>query len=979
MNPEDAKSLEDDTLLSLAAYCDEALADGRAPDLRQADRAPEEQRSDLEGRIDCMRLLRRVWAGDSGAASSGPRPSNALTAMGIELSASSTVSPATRIGRFEVRRELGRGGFGVVFLARDPLLHRDVALKVPRTEAFLDPELRARLHREATIAAGLDHPNIVPIYEAGEAGPVCYIASAFCPGVTLAAWLKEQPVLASFRDAAALAATLAEAVHYAHQRGVVHRDLKPANILLVSGWLNGEDRHPGGSGTTHHSPLTTYQPRITDFGLAKLLDDKKSPANALTQAGAVIGTPEYMAPEQARTAAGPVGPATDVYALGVILYEMLTGRPPFQGDSTLEILRQVETAEPVPLGRLRPKLPRDLETICLKCLEKESKRRYSAADALTADLRHFLAGEPVQARPVSRAEKMWRWCHRKPAIAALLTALALVFLAGSSGVLWQWQRATRERDTARLEKKRAERHLQIVRERVKVLGRLGHELLQTPGKYHAGQAVLQQALAFYQELLPEEGDDPEVRREAASLYGQVAWIHHILAQEGEAADAWDDQARLLTGLLKENPADAALRMELADVCRWQGNALRSQGQIPDALQAYGRAAVLHEELQNEFPDNPGYRVALANTLLNMAPLLSAQTPAEEQERLYRRMLELFRAAVQAAPNNTRFKAEMALGLEDQGKFFLGRGQPSLAEAPVREALKIHQRIRASGQMKDAIDRAEARTLVCLAQVLAACARVSEAEESYRKAGSLLDRPFEDSPEGSSRRAELAQTLVSLANLLKETDRREEVADILRRAIHHYEKLQADFPDNTQYQLGLVFNCLRLIRLLDDLGRSTEAAEPYRKSMQLESENAVVNNERAWFLATSAEPRWRDAARAVRLAQKAVSTQLESGNYRNTLGAAHFRAGDDKAAIAELDTAMSLRAGGDSLDWFFLAMAHWRLGDRDKARTWFDRAVQWMDKNKPNDDELRRFRKEAETMLSGTGKKRNDASNKNGGS
>jgi tetratricopeptide (TPR) repeat protein len=317
------------------------------------------------------------------------------------------------------------------------------------------------------------------------------------------------------------------------------------------------------------------------------------------------------------------------------------------------LLHQVLHDEPRSPRSLNDSIPRDLQIICM-----------------AADLRLFLVGEPIRARPVSHVEKLWRWCRRKPAVAGLLAALVLVFLVGGSGVLWQWHRATlnaaayqRERDTARQANKRAERHLQIVQDRVKELDRLGLELMQTSGKYRTGQGVLKEALAFYQDLLPEEGNDPEVRRQAAKLYAQVAWIHHLLGQEGEAAAAWDHQARLLVSLLEEEPASIDLRMGLADCHRWRGNALRYQGKGPEALGAYSHAAGLHEELLRESPDEPNYQVALANTLLNMAPLLSGQTAADEQERLYRRILELYRAAVRAAPHNPQFKAELALGLE----------------------------------------------------------------------------------------------------------------------------------------------------------------------------------------------------------------------------------------------------------------------------------------------------------------------------
>jgi WD40 repeat protein len=321
--------------------------------------------------------------------------------------------PST-LGRFRVRQELGRGAFGIVFLAHDPHLRRDVALKVPRPEALLTPEARERFLREARAAAALDHPNVVPLYEAAEAGDCCYIASAYCPGPTLAGWLKGRDAPVPVRDAAALVAALAGAVEHAHSRGVLHRDLKPANVLLEPG-------APGADGPG-------FVPRVTDFGLAKLLAGREEAAR--TQSGAIVGTPAYMAPEQAGQSKA-VGPTADVYALGAILYEVLTGRPPFVGETVLEVLQQVRWREPVPPSQLRPGLPRDLETICLKCLAKEPARRYSAAQGLAADLGRFLAGRPVQARAVGPGGRLWRWCRRNPAL-AVASGLAAVALAGAT-------------------------------------------------------------------------------------------------------------------------------------------------------------------------------------------------------------------------------------------------------------------------------------------------------------------------------------------------------------------------------------------------------------------------------------------------------------------------------------------------------------------------------------------------------------------
>jgi WD40 repeat protein len=331
---------------------------------------------------------------------------------------------------------LGKGGMGVVYKARQLSLDRIVALKVILHAGHSGEEDRRRFRLEAESVARLQHPNIVQLYEVGEHDGAPYCSLEYCGGGSLEQKLNGTPW--EPRPAADLIETLARAVQAAHTAGVVHRDLKPANVLLTADGL----------------------PKIADFGLAKRLGEQSK-----TQTGAIVGTPSYMAPEQAGGKGAEIGPATDVYALGAILYELLTGRPPFKAATPLDTVLQVVADEPVAVRRLQPKVPRDLETICHRCLEKQPGRRYASALDLAEDLRRFQAGEPVAARPVSWIGRLQKWARRRPAVAALAGLSLLLALVGLTLVLWQWRRATREWNRAEQARQETEEARQVAEER----------------------------------------------------------------------------------------------------------------------------------------------------------------------------------------------------------------------------------------------------------------------------------------------------------------------------------------------------------------------------------------------------------------------------------------------------------------------------------------------------------------------------------
>jgi serine/threonine protein kinase len=401
------ESRREQRLFEIIEAYEQSIRAGKAPDRQSLLAEHPDLAFDLAEYLDAQESLLRLTEplrplAEAIAADNSPT----LSTSGVAVEAIPRGKLVSYFGDYELIEEIARGGMGVVYKARQLSLNRPVALKMILAGTLASEADVRRFRNEAEAVATLDHPGIVPIFEVGEHEGQSYLAMKLVEGGSLADRLPEYTV--DPRSAAKLLSSVARAVHHAHQRGVLHRDLKPSNILV--------DRKG--------------QPHVTDFGLARRIEG----GSELTQSGALLGSPPYMAPEQTTGHRGEVTTSTDVYGLGAILYATLAGRPPFRADSVMDTIEQVRSRQPEPPVALNPRVDRDLQTICLKCLDKDPTRRYASAQELAEDLDRYHEGRPILARPSGPVERAWRWARRNPVVAALSSLVLLLALGGVAGL-----------------------------------------------------------------------------------------------------------------------------------------------------------------------------------------------------------------------------------------------------------------------------------------------------------------------------------------------------------------------------------------------------------------------------------------------------------------------------------------------------------------------------------------------------------------
>lgn len=779
----------------------------------------------LRGYVRSLSALHGMAAGFGGSA----------VAADDDAAGENTFHGEQRLGDFVLKREIGRGGMGVVYEAWQISLGRMVALKILPFAAVLDAKQIARFKNEAQAAAQLHHPNIVPVFAIGVERGVHYYAMPYidgqpldraiaqlrqeregqaatcrpsvaaesrdeCPSTVPGSLLTERSPNLSYycRTVARLGIQAAEAIHAAHEYGVVHRDIKPSNLLL-----------------DHHGKLW-----ITDFGLARCQSE-----TSLTKTGDVLGTLRYMSPEQALGRSALVDQRTDIYSLAVTLYELLTLRAAYTGDNGPEMLRQIESQEPPRPRQLDPRIPTDLETVVLKAMSKVREDRYTTAQEFAEDLGRFLEGKPTAARPATVVDRLAKWArrHRKFVVGSAAACLVAMTGLAISTMLIAQAKVEADKNYAQ-----AQSHFRQARKVVDRQAQLAQRLAGIAGAEVVRRDLLEETLGYYLEFIAQVGDEPTLRADLALTHSKIAAIQERIDSKEQAIVEYERAIALFERLQAEQPGVADYRRDLA---RCQSNLallLADGGKWDLADAAYRSAIAIQEVLVGDYPDEPEYAADLGLSHSNRGLLYSQLGHRAEAESCYVEAIKTQRGLVASPEPGADALRNLAASHNNLAAIYVD-SQPERAIENYREALGLHIKLAhiKPGVLDHQSDVAMAHNN--LGAVQSRAGKATDAEASYQRAIETQSELVSKAPAQKAYRRDLAFSYNNLGQLQITLHRASDAERSFREAMALMESLTRQYSGDIPFQasLGGLYNNLGIV--LEELRRPAEAAEAYERA------------------------------------------------------------------------------------------------------------------------------------------------------